>query len=518
MTDDVSREAEVPEGRFTGARSGVIVSYLYSIGQIVVNLLYVPLLINGIGASEYGLYQLIGSVIAYMTLMNTTFAGGVTRFYCKYLAEGNREKMETTLAMSRFIYRIASIAAVVLGIFAIVGVRIVYANVLTEFQLMESTIMLVVLVANLIITMHNTISVAALTAYERFVFLKGTQLLSIVLQPIVIVVLIAYAPYALVIACVQLALNSLCALAQTVYRVRVLDARAIMHTFDKTLLKSLLVFSSAIVLVLIADQVFWKTNQLVLGYFFGTEVVAVYGVAAQVLSAFSALGVAISTVFMPRFSQLYSESADMKPISDLFTRIGRISLYPLLLILFGFALFGREFIVLWAGADFEEAYLIALVIMVPYTIDLAQNSGLIILQVMDKFYFRGKMYLAIAVVNLAAVIFIAPVHGALGTAICTAVMMFIGNVIAMNAYYRHIGLDVKGYWMNSLRVAAPLLLFSAAVGVVIWFSGLSFSTWPSLIGALAVFTVLFAAVALAFSANAYERDIVARIPKKLLRR
>lgn len=150
------------------------------------NLLYVPILLRGIGASEYGLYQIIGSVMAYILLMNSTFSGGVTRFYCKYFAEGDLRMMETTLAISRRIYNYAGIVSVGVGAAAIAIIRIVYSDVLTDFQMLESAAMLVILIANLIVTMHNTIDVAVINANERFSFLKATQIVSVVVQPFIL--------------------------------------------------------------------------------------------------------------------------------------------------------------------------------------------------------------------------------------------------------------------------------------------------------------------------------------------
>ena len=138
-------------------RIGIVLSYAYTISQVIVNLLYVPILLRGIGASEYGLYQIIGSVMAYILLMNSTFSGGVTRFYCKYFAEGDLRMMETTLAISRRIYNYAGIVSVGVGAVAIAIIRIVYSDVLSDFQMIESAAMLVILIANLIVTMHNTI-------------------------------------------------------------------------------------------------------------------------------------------------------------------------------------------------------------------------------------------------------------------------------------------------------------------------------------------------------------------------
>ena len=48
---------------------GIILSYIYTATHVVVNLLYVPLLLRTIGQSEYGLYQLVGSLIAYISIM-----------------------------------------------------------------------------------------------------------------------------------------------------------------------------------------------------------------------------------------------------------------------------------------------------------------------------------------------------------------------------------------------------------------------------------------------------------------
>ena len=225
-------------------RIGIVLSYAYTISQVIVNLLYVPILLRGIGASEYGLYQIIGSVMAYILLMNSTFSGGVTRFYCKYFAEGDLRMMETTLAISRRIYNYAGIVSVGVGAVAIAIIRIVYSDVLSDFQMIESAAMLVILIANLIVTMHNTIDVAVINANERFSFLKATQIVSVVVQPILIVLLIQWQPFAISIVCIQFVMNLACFVVQRVYRGRILHARIKMHTFDKDLMGAILKFSS----------------------------------------------------------------------------------------------------------------------------------------------------------------------------------------------------------------------------------------------------------------------------------
>lgn len=499
-------------------RTGIILSYAYTLVQVVVNLLYVPILLRGIGASEYGLYQIVGSVMAYILLMNSTFSGGVTRFYCKYYSEGDVRMMENTLAISRRIYNYAALASIGVGAVAIVAVRHAYAEVLTEFQVLESSFMLAVLVANLIVTMHNTIDVAVINANERFSFLKATQIATVVVQPILIVLLIQWQPYAISIVCVQFGSNILCFVIHRLYRSLVIGARIKLHSRDRELMKAILRFSSGILLVLVADQVFWRTNQLIIGYYYGTSVVAVYGVAAQIYAAYGPMGTAVSSVFMPHISRLYYSDRTGSAISDLFKRVGRIATYPLLLVLLGFLVFGREFIALWAGDGYQNAYYIALLVMVPYTVDLMQNLGLTIMQVENKYTFRGVVYSILAAVNIAAVFIVTPVYGPIGAVSCTGMLMFVGNGLVMNVFYaKVIKLDILGYWKEIARVAIPLCLFGCAFLVMKGVFDISLSGWIDLALCIVAFGVLYTIVAYLFSMNRYEKGIFLGLIKVLCR-
>lgn len=499
--------APASEGAASRRRSGAVLSYAYTIAQAAVNLLYVPLLLSGIGSSEYGLYQLIGSIMAYMSIMGTTFAAGTTRFYCKYHAEGDERQMENTLAICRRIYLVMSIVAVAVGAAAAALVRVAYAHVLTDFQLMESTLMLAVLVANLIVTMNNTISVAVINAHERFAFLKATQLAVVVMQPVVVLAAISQWPYAAVVPCAQLAMNALCAVAQRLFARNVLGAKVVLHGKDRRLLRSLLAFSTAIVAVMVADQLFWKSNQLILGYYFGTESVAVYSVGYQITMVYMSLGLAIPAVFMPRVTELFV-GGDMGAISRLFAKVGRLTLYPLLLVLTGFVAFGQDFIRLWAGEGYADAYLVALALMGPFTVDLSQNLGLTIMQVMDKYYFRGKMYLAMAAVNVVVVLAAAPYVGSVGAAACSGLFMLLGNGVASNVYYsRAVGLDVPGFWRAVLGEALPALALGAAAALLSAFVLPGIDTWGAMVLALAAYTAAFCLVMWLFACDDYEKRL-----------
>jgi O-antigen/teichoic acid export membrane protein len=244
-------------------RVGVLASYAYSVTQVVVNLIYVPLLLGGIGQSEYGLYQMVGSIIAYLSIISSTFSAGATRYYSKYYVLGDERGMANTLGILKRIYRVAYLIVAVATIASIGMVSAVYDSSFSPWEIRESCLMLVVLGINLMLSMNNTISIAAITAHEEFAFLKVSQLITLVLQPMLVIILIGKFPFAVTVTIAQFVCNFLCCSVQTCYAKRRLGMDTRMRFLDKGLERGLLAFSGTIVLSVVADQIFWKSDQLI---------------------------------------------------------------------------------------------------------------------------------------------------------------------------------------------------------------------------------------------------------------
>ena len=64
----------------------------------------------------------------------------------------------------------------------------------------------------------------------------------------------------------------------------------------------------------------------------------------------------ISGLFLPKVTSMVAIGNDDNALSDLFIRTGRIQYIIMALVLSGFIVFGKQFILLWAGTEYEEAY------------------------------------------------------------------------------------------------------------------------------------------------------------------
>lgn len=110
----------------------------------------------------------------------------------------------------------------------------------------------------------------------------------------------------------------------------------------------------------------------------------------------------------------------------------------------GIVLFGKEFVVILAGEEYIDGYIVALLLMLPYTVDLIQNSGNTILQAKNQYWFRARILFAAAVINIIMTYFMARKFGMYGAAMATTVAIIITSWGIMNYIYSEkVKLNVK---------------------------------------------------------------------------
>lgn len=497
-------------------RRGIVLSYAYLAANLVVQLIYVPLLLSSIGREEYGLYQLVGSIMSYLATISGILSSGVGRYYCKYKAEGDQRGMDDTLAIARRMYWVISAVAFVVTIVLVPVTRAVYAHSFSELQLNEFSLMMVILAVNLVITLNNAINNAVLTANERFVFLKWIQIITLVLQPVAVLALVSVVSSSVVVASVALLMNCACIIGQRVYVKRILGVQFVFRGWNRSLARGLLSFSGAILLVTLADQIFWKTDQLIIGYVLGASSVAVYSVGASIFMNYMPLGSTVASVFLPRISELLYGSKDRQAVSDLFIRVGRISFYICCMVLGLYVAIGNDFICLWVGSQYSEAFAISLVVMIPMTIDICQNLGLTIMQVENKYYFRGWVYLSVAVVNVVLTIALLNVLGLFGAALSTAIAMFVGNGLIMNWYYwRRLHLDIASFWKSMLPILLQCIVCSCLACLISGAISQYIAGVPKLFAVGALYCLAYALAAYFLTFNDYEKQLSAAVFGKL---
>ena len=488
-------------------KAGVILSYLSMSLNILIGFLYLPILLRYLGKAEYGLYQLMGSVIAYLAVMDFGLSSTITRYYSRYLALNDHKRQSNVLAVSSIIYSLISVILVILGSIIYLNLDKVFSNSLSIYELIKAKQIFIIMLINVAITIPSHIFTAIINSHERFIFLRVLSIIQTVMQPILILFIMRYRADAVSLVVVQSVLNIITIVLKAYYSFCQIGVQIKLYFYDKIFIREILVFSFFIFMNTIIDQIYWKTGHIILGIISGTSVVAIYSIAIQLVMYYINFSANINSVFLPRISAITARTEDMTEINQIFNKVGRIQFTIMSLILTGFVLYGREFMGIWIGKDFVNAYYMSLVIMIPLTIPLIQNMGIIILQAKNKHAFRSKIYFIIAIINIVISIPLAKLYGGLGPALGTAMGLFIGNIVVINIYYhRVIGINIIAFTKEIYSMSIPAFI-SLAIGTIIkWY--LEVKTLEVLALNIIVYTFIFMSFMWLLGFNDYEKGLL----------
>lgn len=445
---------------------GSIIGYIYTICQAVISIIYIPILLHGIGDSEYGLYQILSSIIAYFAAMEAPLSASLLKYYSSYKEDGNRIKMENTLAIGKRIFALFSAVFLLISIPIAFIFRRVYAASLTPKELDEALIMFGIMMVNLVISLNGYTYVAAITAHESFVFLKLSNLITLIMQPVLVVLVIKRVPYAFVIVLISTVFSFILYWVRKYYAKHKLGVVIKYHERDKKLVAGIAKLSLAVLFVAIADQIFWKTDQLILGAMYDTKTVSIYSVGSQLNSMFISVACVMGGMTLPMVTKISKGKNADTGLSESFIRIGRYQSYLVCLILTGVILYGKEFIVIISGSDYLETYYVALLLMIPYSVDLIQTCAGSILQVKDKYHLRSITLFIIAIINIVLTLVWARIYGMIGAAMATAVSIIVSDIILNILYVRIIKLNVGLFWKKCTPIIFVAIIISG-VGYLI---------------------------------------------------
>ena len=148
--------------------------------------------------------------------------------------------------------------------------------------------------------------------------------------------------------------------------------------------------------------------------------------------------------------------------------------------------------------------------MVPFTIELIQNLGLPILQAMNKYGFRAKIYFASALLNVITTIILAKIMGITGAALSTGLSMFVTSGVILNLYYAKIGFDIKGFWKNIAGMLVKCIPYTAVMYLANMYT---VNRIPGVLGMavmIAVYTAGYIALCYTLVVNGEEKAFIVR--------
>jgi len=486
-------------------KKGAFLSYITIILTNGIGLLLTPFMISKLGDSEYGLYTLIGSLIGYISVLDFGLNNTIIRFVAKYRAKNDRKSEENFLATSMLIY------AVIAGIILIAGVAL-YLNIesvfkkLTTEELEKAKIMFAILILNLAITLPGGAFGAVCSAYEHFIFPRAVNIIKYLTRSLMIIGLLLYGGKSISIVVLDTVVNIIVIAIDFYYITKVLKVRFHLYHFNKPLIKEIFSYSVWIFIFAIVGQFQWRAGQIILGVISGTTAVAVYGVGILLGTYYGAFSTAISGVFLPRATQMAVLDASRDELTSMMIKIGRFSLITLLMILGGFLLYGRQFVHLWVGDTYKDSWIIALIIMVSYTLPLVQSFANSLLEAKSKFSFKAITYISLIVLGTAVGAYLVRFYGIIGLISGSVAGWLLSQLIMNVYYYRVMKLDILRFFKELSSRLLPTFIVILALGYAVDF--IPGDNWFNLLVKIFAFVCIFALLMYKFGMNESELAIM----------
>ena len=475
-----------------------------------------PFLLNRLGPVEYGLWLLVGSVMAYGELFDLGITGAVVKYMAEHFAVGAYDRARRLMATAISLYALLGLIIVVLSVALAPIFPRVFQVPAEEAATASQLVVLMGLLMGL--TMAGSITWTVLHGLQRFDLDNLISALTVILTNIVIVitVLLGGGVIGLVGASIATALvmqvfafwvmlRAAPQLSLSLRGARLSEARTIMR------------FGTALFIGRFAGRLKTQTDQIVIGRMLPIASIAPFAVAHRLGELGQTLTDQFSKVLEPLASQLDAEG-DHAGLRALFLTSTRVTLAIFMPVACGLTILSRPFLSLWVGPEYANSQLLVLILMVCALLDTLTTPGILIVQGMARHRPLALMALASGALNLLLSIILVPYLGLIGVALGTLIPTSLEVGLLVLPYeLRTIGTSGRDFLLSGcLPALAP------ALPLCVWlFAALAWlhpDSWFSLIWIGGTGAALYGLAYLGLPGTAMERRTIQGYARQFLER
>lgn len=499
---------------------GSVLSYVQMAANVLINLLFTPIMIRLLGTSEYGLYNTVSSTISMLSVLSLGFNSSYVRYFAKYKSENDEEAISKLNGLFLIIFSVIGFVALLCGLFLSFNLDIVFKDGLTQREYDIAQVLMLLLTFNLTLSFPSSVFRSIISAHERYIYLKIVNMIRTLCGPLLSIPLLLMGQKSITMVAVLVFFYLIADFLYFFYAIKNLKVKIKFGNLESSLFKNLIFYTSFIAINMLVDQINWNMDKVILGRYRGTIAVSLYSVSYTISTSYNLFSTAISGVFTPRIHKIISSTKDLtqrsRELTSLFIKVGRIQFLILGLVATGLVFFGKQFITgFWVGKDYEESYYVMLLLILPATIPLIQNLGIEIQRALNRHQFRSIIYLFMALVNLSLSVILCQKYGATGAAAGTALSLLVANGIIMNIYYqKKCELNIIDFWkqiLNMLKgLVAPIIC-----GVCMLKLFDTYSVWGFIISVV-LYSLIYIVSIWFLSMNSFEKMLVTVPIKKII--
>lgn len=480
---------------------GAILAYL-SIGiNIIAGLIYTPWMVDTIGKSDYGLYTLSNTLIT-LFLVDFGLSSAVSRYVAKYRAEGRQDKIDSFLGAIYKLYFVIDAVIFVALVIVYFCIDSIYVK-LTPEELEKFKVVYLISASFAVINFPFVTFNGILNSYEKFIPLKLADVIYRILLVALTVITLLFGGglYGLV------AVHAMVGLIVIVYKWIVIKKQITLKInwkySDFLLYKDIFGFSIWVTISSLAQRLVFNITPSILGAVASSAAIAVFGIVTIIEGYTYTITTAMNGMFMPKISRIYERGGEKDELMPLMLSVGKFQYAINGLIVAGFAVVGKEFINLWMGTTYLDAYYGILLIIIPGLFFNSMQIANTAMVVRKKVNLQAWVNLGMGIVNVLLSIILSSYFEVIGACISIAIAYMLRAVVLLIIYKRVLEIDMASFVKNCyFRMGIPIII-TIVLGCVIN-SLLANGGWLVLAAKVVVIVGIYAVVTLLLGLNLEE--------------
>ena len=443
--------------------TGSTLSVVHIVLQVMVSFFMMPFIISHLGKELYGVWILIAAFVGYYGLLDFGIGGAVTRFMSRAIGAGHREKIRYYASSAFFVLSCAGLGIITISILA---------SFLSSYFIQDNDKLILFRTSVIILGLSIGVSFplrvfeGVLTANLRVDLKRYLEIFEIFFRTVAVVIVLkmgfgiiglaSVSALAMVTDFILKTIVSFKIDSSVKIRVKYCTKDTIHEMKDFTVFN--FIRSGAEIL---SNRIDAYTVALVSNI----SSVAYYGVALNLTNYITQFFRAFTSILEPLLSQK-DGAKDVQGIGRVFIFMSRIcvilSTFIVMLIFF----YSNQFIQRWLGPDFNDSYLLVLILAVPFIVAHGFLPSANVLGNTGRHRINAYLDIIQGVINLCISIILGIFFGPVGVALGTAIPLVIVGGFA-RSYYACNVVEISPliYWYEMFST----FLKTVVLIVPIWF-------------------------------------------------
>ena len=305
LEETAIEEQEAPSSNSRIAKNALML-YIRMFLTMIVGLYTSRVVLNTLGVEDFGIYGVVGGVVAMLGFLNASMSGATSRFLTFELGRGNKKRLADTFSSAMIVH--IGIALVVFVLAETVGLWfLVHKLVIPEERMTAAHWVYQCSILSAMLNVTQVPYNATIIAHEKMDVYAYVEILNVTLKLLIVYLLtIGNFDKLVLYALLVLTVSVLIMMVYRIYCIRHFPESHFHWTWDKNILKPLLIYSSWSMYGSLCVTVRQQGTNFLINIFFGVIYNAASSIATMVQGVVKGFTFNATMAFRPQIVKTYA--------------------------------------------------------------------------------------------------------------------------------------------------------------------------------------------------------------------